>query len=361
MKIALLSRPDKAVNKNTTSSRPRVIYDLANGLTKNGHRVTIFGSGDSIVPCELEAIVPVAIETMSPVENPEYRKYSYVNLLIERTIERSVDFDMIHNHLYPEFIPLLAAPRFKAPLVTTIHTQILPYMNDAFSYYRSTYFVALSQRQRFLGSKVNFIDVVYNGIDVDNFIFNDRPDDYLLFFGRMKSYVDEHGKEIDPKGVTKAIEVAQETDQRLYIAGNIEDPQFFEYKIKPHLSEKIKFIGAVSSIGSIGPKQKSELYRNAKALLNPIDWEEPFGLVMVEAMACGTPVISFDRGAASEVIDHQKTGFIVKSLDEMATAISRIDSIDRAACRQRVDDCFTVDHMTADYEKVYRKIVSEQA
>lgn len=357
MKIALLSRPDKAVRPDTTSSRPRVVLDLANGLMKLGHEVTVFGSGDSQVSCKLEAVSPIAIEKMPEAENQEYLRYSYMIKMIERAIELSDQFDIVHNHDYPEFIPLLAANRFKSPIVTTIHTQVVPHINDAFGYYSNTPFVALSKKQKTIGTKVNYVDVVYNGIDIDKFSFKQEAGDYLLFFGRMKIFKDVDGREVDPKGVLKAIEIAESTGENLIIAGNVEDPQFFEMRIKPHLNDRIRFVGPISKIGPIGPEQKVELYRNAKALLNPIDWEEPFGLVMVEAMACGTPVISMNRGAASEIIDNGRDGFICDSLQEMIDAVSKLSTINRHTCREKVEQNFTVDHMAKGYQAVYEKII----
>lgn len=358
MKIALLSRPDKAVRADTTSSRPRVIYDLAKGLTDLGHDVTTFGSGDSEVSGTLRAVCPIAVEKMPPAENRDYLKYSYTVSMIEQAVERSGEFDIIHNHVYPEFIPLLATSRFKAPLVTTIHTQIVPHINETMQYFQNSSFVALSENQRKIGTHVNYIATVYNGIAIDQFPYSDIADDYLLFFGRMKVYKDESGREIDPKGVTKAIQVAEKSGERLLIAGNIEDPKFFDERIKPHLNDKIQFVGPVSAIGPITFEQKIQLFSKAKALLNPIDWEEPFGLVMAEAMACGTPVVSFSRGAAPEIIEHGKSGFLCASVDEMSELVAQIENLNRADCRERIEKMFTVSRMAEGYEKVYQDILA---
>ena len=205
------------------------------------------------------------------------------------------DFDIIHNHMYPEFLALLAS--FKTPLVTTIHAQMTPEMADTLKLFLEAHLVAISESAKKLSGLD--IPVIHNGIDTEFFIPGNAVRDYLLFVGRMSKAKNEKGNFLDPKGVVNAIKIAQKTGDRLKIVGNVEDSAFFETLIKPHLSDKIEFVGDVSSEQLLTREQMRELFQGAKAFLFPINWEEPFGLVMAEAMAFGTPGGAFQRGGVS--------------------------------------------------------------
>ncbi|MFH1749881.1 MAG: glycosyltransferase family 4 protein [bacterium] len=357
MRIALLPRIDKKIYPETTSSRPLMVYNLAKGLVDLGHDVTTFTSKDAEISGKIEPVIDTAFENIPPAENPAYQKAAYTTVQIEELIKKSGEFDIIHNHVYPEFWPILAASRMQAPIITTIHNEILSHHNQAFSYFKDLPFVALSESQKKLGKDVNYVDIVYNGIEVERFEFNDKPEDYLLFFGRMKKYKDGHGNMIDPKGAIDAIKIAKETGEKLILAGNVEDPKYYKEEIEPHLSDKIKFIGPVSAVGPINHDQKVKLYKNAKAILSPINWDEPFGLVMAEAMACGTPTLSFNRGAAAEVIKDKETGYIVKDHKEMVEKIKDINKISRKVCRKRVEENFSIRNMAEGYERAYNKVI----
>ncbi len=357
MKIALLPRIDKKIYPETTSSRPLMVYNIAKGLVELGHDVTTFTSKDADIPGKIEPIIDTAFENIPSAENPAYQVAAYTTVQIEELIKKSAEFDIIHNHVYPEFWPILAASRMQAPIITTIHNEILVHHNRAFSYFKNLPFVALSKSQKKLGVDINYIDVVYNGIEIERFEYNEKPDDYLLFFGRMKKYKDENGNMIDPKGAIDAIKIAKETGEKLILAGNVEDPKYYKEEIEPNLSDKIKFIGPVSAVGPIKHDEKVKLYKNAKAVLSPINWDEPFGLVMAEAMACGTPTLSFDRGAAAEVIKDKETGYIVQDYKEMVNKIKDIDKISRKACRKRAEENFDIRNMAEGYERAYKKVI----
>jgi glycosyltransferase involved in cell wall biosynthesis len=223
-----------------------------------------------------------------------------------------------------------------------------------------TYFAPISDRQKELYPNLNYTRTVYNGIDQKAFAFSNNPGSYLLFVGRIRDFfINEKGEKIDPKGVTDAIRVAQKTGERLKILGNVESYQFFSREIQPHLSDKIEFVGDPHSAeGNLSLEERVVLYQGAKALLLPVHWEEPFGIVMIEAMACGTPVIAYNKGAIPEVIIQGKNGFVVENEDQMVKAVSDISKIDRSFCRKVVEERFTIRAMVSGYEAVYKDVIA---
>lgn len=363
MKIAILAPLTRAAEVDARGSRPRVVYDLVKGLVNAGHKVTTFGTGDSKLPGELIKISPISIYKMKQAENPFYQHLIYLCRMMDELIKRQEEFDIIHSHFYPEVLPITYTKILKPPLIVTPHLYMWPELVENFEAHPEVNFVAVSKFQKESASKVNFIEVIYSGIAVEEFEFNDNPEDYLLFFGRMKDFVKVDGKKIDPKGLAMAIKVAQKTGMRLKIAGNVESEDFFNREIKPHLNDKIEFIGPIDSYGPISFKEKVQLYKNAKAFLFLIQHIEAFGLTMLEAMACGTPVIGSDLGATPEVIVNGKVGFLVSpnNIDAMAEAVRKIDQIDRRECRQYVEEKFSAEKMVEGYEKVYRKILNKKS
>lgn len=352
MKIAILAPLTRSASADARGSRPRIVYDLVNGLVANGHEVTTFGTADSDLKGELVGISPKSIYQMDEAENPFYQHLIYLTRMMDELIKRDSEFDIIHSHLYPEVLPITYAKFLKAPMVVTPHLYMWDEIIKNFEMHPEVDFVAVSDHQRKIASKVNFIDRVYNGIAIDEFEFNEKPEDYLLFFGRIK--------EGDPKGVISAIKVAQKSGMQLKIAGNVESTEFFDREVKPHLNNKIEFIGPIDSFGPISFKEKVKLYKNAKAFLFSIQHVEAFGMTMLEAMACGTPVIGSDIGATSEAIIDGKNGFLIplNDIDGMIKSVQKIDQIDRNYCRKYVMEKFSVDKMVSDYEKVYEEILS---
>ena len=245
-------------------------------------------------------------------------------------------------------------------MVTTVHTQMTSELGDFFARYPQTYFAPISDRQKALYPNLNYVNTVYNGIDQGAFAFNETQGSYLLFVGRIREFfTDEKGNRIDPKGVTDAIHVAQKTSLPLKIVGNVESYQFFEREIKPHLSDKIQFIGNPRNAeGQLSLDERVRIYQGALALLLPVHWEEPFGIVMIEAMSCGTPVIAYPRGAIPEVIEDKVTGFIVDTEEQMIEAVKKVNMINRLACRRTVEEKFTIDKMVSGYEAIYKTIVN---
>lgn len=359
MKIALLAPLTRAAGVDSRGSRPRIVYDLAKGLVDRGHKVTIFGTGDSKISGNLIKISPVSIYKMKEAENPFYQHLIYLCRMMDEMIKRSGEFDVIHSHLYPEVLPITYTKILKPPLIVTPHLYMWPELIEHFLNHPEVKFVAVSKFQKKSAPRVNFVDVIYSGISVGEFEFNNNPEDYLLFFGRMKHFINVNGKKIDPKGVTTAIKVAQKLNCSLKIAGNVESEDFFNQEIKPHLSKKIKFIGPIDAFGPISFEQKVKLYKNAKAFLFPIQHIEAFGLTMLESMACGTPVIGYDIGATKEAIIDGLNGFLIKpgDINAMAEAVNKIGQINRKDCRQYVENNFSTDLMVKNYELLYQQII----
>jgi len=377
LKIALLSALKRPINPQTTVSRNRVVLELAQGLVKKGHKITVFGTADSHIPnVEIIGVIPKGLVELPPTENSFYTDTAYITHAIIKLLSEQERFDLIHNHMYPEFLPLIGADLFEKPLITTVHSQVTPELKMALSdTYGSSVLVSVSECARkalSLNSRL-----IYNGIDTNFFVPNSqflKP--YLLFVGRM-SKAKKNGKFMDPKGVTNAIEVAQKTGANLKIVGNIEDKKFYEELIAPNLSEKIQLVGEVSSEQNLGREKMLALYQNAKAFIFPINWEEPFGLVMVEAMASGAPVIAYNRGSVPEILRDGVTGFIIDPDDEdrpgkgiwtikkhgiegLMEAIKKIGEVNRTTCREHVVKNFSVEKMVEGYEKLYQEILNKQ-
>lgn len=368
LRLAFLVPLKRPINPVTTVSRNQVIANLALSLIQKNHKVTIFGTSDSYLPgVELVGVVEKAFVDISPSENPFYTETAYITHATSQLLKRQKEFDLIHNHMYPEFLPLLAGSDFKIPVVTTIHSQITEEMALALSdTKRDTEIVVLSKAAK---NKLRGLDstVIYNGVNTNFFTYTDTKREYLLFVGRMSKAKDSHGQFIDPKGVGHAIELAQNTGKHLKIVGNVEDEEFFEKLIKPYLSSSIEFVGPVAKEQVITREEMRELFQGAKALLFPINWEEPFGLVMVEALSCGTPVIAFNRGSVAEVIKDGETGYIVdrkEGVRGLTRAIKKLQNLSlheyqlmRQSCRVHVERNFTIARMAEEHEKLYKKVV----
>ena len=362
MKIAILGPITREIGPDTRGSRPKLVYDLSDYLTKKGHDVTVFGSGDSKVNAKLVSVVPQSIYSLpAATDNPFFVHTIHLSIYLEEFLKRADQYDIINSHFYPEFFPLHFTRFIKTPMVTTTHFCQIEDLIDVYKYFPDTNFIAISEDQKRRGKGINFVDVVRNGIDITDFVYNEKPGDYLLFFGRMKFFKDAKGNKIDPKGVTDSIEVAELTEEKLIIAGNCETQEFFDEAIKPHLSDKITFPGPVNAFGPFGMKEKVKLYQNAKALLFPSNWGEGLPLVPLEAMACGTPVIAYDNTSLSEEIIDGKTGYIVPQGDRkaMAEAVKKIGQIKRSDCRRHIEENFSTEVMAGNYEKVFKKLVKK--
>lgn len=361
MKILISSLLKRAVNEKTLSSRPRIIYELVSGLVKKGHQITLIGTADSqIAGVTTIPIIDRSFVDLPAFENPFYAETSFLVRLAKKIQEIGNDFDIIHNHTYPEFLNLLVADNIKTPVVTTIHAQVTPELDDVLSLFNQTYFISISQAHKKLFSKTKIFKVVYNGIDTKIYSYQEKKEDYLLWLGRLSKAKNPDGSFMDPKGVRWAIKLAEETDSRLLMSGNIEDMKFYETDVKPHLTDKIQWVGPLSAELVLTKPEIARLMQKAKAFLMPINWYEPFGLVIAESMSCGTPVIGFDRGAVSEIIVDGKTGFVVsfeKGIEGLKEALGKIEQIKTQDCRDHIVKNFSTQTMVDNYEKTYLEIL----
>jgi len=332
----------------------RIVYNLTEELVKRGHDVTLFATGDSKTSAKLESIYPKGL-----FYDFGWSNYLYPLLHISNAFDRAKDFDVIHMHLNTrhDYISLVLADYIKniTPTIFTTHF-IYPLegekgREDRMAFlkkYRRHNFVSLSNAQRTLGF-LNYAGTVYNGLDFSEFKFNPNPENYIAWLGRF----------CHDKGTYEAIQVAKKIGMKLVMGGKIDwaNEEYLKYyneKVKPEIDGK-----QIVYLGELGDKEKIELLRNAKAVLNPINWNEPFGLVTIEAMACGAPVIAFDKGPVREQIIDGKTGFIVKNVDEMVKAVGKIDKIDRAFCRDHAVNRFSAKAMAEGYEEVYEKVLAD--
>jgi glycosyltransferase involved in cell wall biosynthesis len=310
---------------------------LTEGLVTCGHDVTLFATADSQTSAKLHAVCPQGYE-----ENLSLIPKVWECLHISELFERADAYDIIHNHF--DYLPLTYSSLTATPVVTTIHGFSSPGILPVYKKYNGkTFYVAISDADR--APELDYIKTVHHGIDLAQFDFQPDPDDYLLFFGRMHP----------DKGVREAVEIARACGKKLILAGIVQDQDYFDHHVAPHLNND-----KVTYIGSVGPVERSRLLGKASALLHPIAFDEPFGLSVVEAMACGTPVIAFDRGSMPELIQSGESGFLVNTVTEAVEAVARIDTIDRACCRRHVEKHFTVERMIRDYTHVYEAILQDR-
>jgi glycosyltransferase involved in cell wall biosynthesis len=356
MKIATMARgflpaPHPADMTNAPSD---IAVATAEGLRKAGHAVTFFGPiGTSLpkVPVRTANLSPLVRKLQDLNEILEIETKSSHNLLglwdqyLAHEMFKRADrgeFDVLHFH-HPEAALPFARLYPKVPVVYTLHDPVDPWFGKAMRLYESPnqFYVSISDNQRKTAPDLPYIATVYNGVNTDMFSYNEAPEDYLLFTGRIMA----------DKGVREAIEVAQMTDSRLLIIGAVYPRQqhYFDTEVKPYLSDKIQYLGFMER------EKVVKYYQNARALLFPIQWEEPFGMTMIEAMACGTPVIAFARGSVPEVLEHGTTGFITRKVDGMAAAVGRLGEISRQACRDYVTANFSNEVMVKNYAKVYAR------
>ena len=328
---------------------------IVKGLEKRGHDVTFYTPTDSEikikkVDCGMISYYRLPNKAMSGGFHDQQQLTIYEQLMASKIYEdaRKNKYDLIHAfHLTPKILPFVNLT--KTPTVFTLHDPMSASWNKFIKYCpwkNKAHYVSISDSQRKGMPDLNYAGTVYNGMEIEKFEFKKKPENYLAFLGRYSS----------EKGADAAVSVAIKSKEKLKMAGTVWGNGFYGEKIKPYLKK-----GVIEDRGFLESKKEvSDLLRNAKALLFPINWEEPFGLVMIEAMACGTPVIAFNRGSVSEIIVDGKTGFIIENEKEMIEAIKNIDQINREDCRKYVEENFTVDKMVEGYEKVYRKIVSSK-
>ena len=306
---------------------------LAEGLAARGVDVTLFATLDSVTAATLDGVVATGYE-----ESPDIDGRVWEAIHVSHALARSGEFDLVHNHL--DWLPLAFSAHCRAPMLTTVHgfsgSAILPAYRRARSH-----FVSISDSDR--SPDLDYLATVYHGVDLGGLPFHADGGDDLILFGRIHP----------DKGTDIAIEIARRAGRRLVMCGIVQDREYFATRVEPLIDGD-----RVVYLGSVGPDERGTILGSGAALLHPIRFAEPFGLSVVESMACGTPVIAYRKGSMPEVVDEGVTGRLVGSVDEAVAAVERIAEIDRAACSARARQRFSADRMVDDYLAIYRKIVS---
>ncbi len=330
-----------------------VAKDIADGIAARGHHVTYFGAtGSRLTHAQLETLkmrpqrFHPGLQPYLPRQNDQVLTF-YENLMLAEIYRRANAgmFDLIHVHPYRRAIPFVRLTR--VPTVVTIHDPIEGFNRWMLEQTRRlprAHLVSISNAQRRGAPRLRYAGTVYNGIDLARYPFNPRPGNHLVAAGRF----------VPEKGFDLALRATKLAGWPLRLAGGLARGTYWEQELKPRLDRERRYIGMLPS------RHMPRFYGSGLALINPIRWEEPFGLVMIEAMACGTPVVAFDRGSVREVVRDGVTGFVVQTLPEMVRAMKRINTIDRRACRAWVEQKFTVEKMVEGYEKVYQKILPRE-
>jgi len=335
MKVAVLSPVAWRTPPRHYGPWEQIASNIAEGLFSLGVDVSLFATGNSVTSGKLFAICDTGYE-----EDRSQDAKVLECLHISNLMERASEFDIIHNNF--DFLPLTYSGLIKTPVITTIHGFSSPKIIPVYKKYNEhNHYVSISNADR--SPELDYIATVYNGLNTKHFVFNDEPEDYLLYFGRIHH----------DKGTAEAIEIAKKSKRKLIIAGLIQDENYFKEKIEPQLNAQIKYVGNAES------GKRNELLGKAAALLHPINFNEPFGMSVAEAMLCGTPVIAFNKGSMPELINHEITGFLVNNIDEAVEAVNQIKSISRADCYNWARSQFSTEKMVSDYLALYNQILAQ--
>lgn len=339
MRIGLIVPPWEPIPPPTYGAIEVMVDVLAQGLRDAGHEVLLFATGDSTCPVpRRSALLRAAVDRMGPMAVlPELRH-------VIHAYEAVNGLDIVHDHT---FIGPVYAERFdRLTVVTTNHGPFDEELNDLYQIIGDRVpIIAVSRAQARQATNVPIARVIHHGIDAGDFPFGKGDGGYVLFLGRMNP----------EKGAKRAALVAAKAGTRLIMAAKMREPlerAYFEEEVRPLLSDRIEFVGEVDA------RRKRELLANARALLNPIRWPEPFGLVMIEALACGTPVLSFPEGAAAEIVKHGVTGFLCRDEEDMAARLDEVDDLDRRTCRAVVEGHFSARRMVAEHVELFEQILS---
>ena len=344
MKIAQISPLMESVPPRLCGGSERIVSYLTDELVRQGHDVTLFASGDSVSSANLVRCVPIALRLDANVKDP----IPYYMLMLDRVREMADEFDILHFHIDQFHFPLFRPIAQRT--VTTLHgRQDLHDLKPLYVGFSDMPLVSISNSQRKPIANANFAATVYHGLPAQTLKPNYKPSgDYVAFLGRISP----------EKRPDRAIRIAQALGLRIKIAAKIDkvDEAYF----REHIASLFNLPG-VEYIGEIDERSKSEFLGEASALLFPIDWPEPFGLSMIEAMACGTPVLAFRCGSVPEIIDPGVTGLIVDSMDEAIRVMPQVLALDRRAVRQKFEQRFSASRMAKDYVQVYRSLIKQQA
>jgi glycosyltransferase involved in cell wall biosynthesis len=342
MRIAQVAPLFESVPPKRYGGTERVVSYLTEELVRQGHDVTLFASGDSVTAARLVA----ACRRSLRLDKECVDQLAHQVVLLEKVFRQASEFDVIHFHVDYSHFPLTR--RRRMPHVTTLHGRLdIPDLIPLYLEFPEMPLVSISDAQREPLPWVNWLATVYHGLPVDLYRFRKEHGTYLAFLGRISP----------EKRVDRAIEIAKHTGMPLKIAAKVDqvDRDYFETVIRPLLEHPL-----VEYVGEIGEEEKSEFLGNAYALLFPIDWPEPFGLVMIEAMACGTPVIAYREGSVSEVLEQGRTGFIVDGLEDAVQAVERIPQLRRVDCREVFERRFTAARMARDYLRIYESLIGSR-
>jgi glycosyltransferase involved in cell wall biosynthesis len=341
MRIAQIAPLAEAVPPKLYGGTERVIWWLTEALVDLGHEVTLYASGDSrtsarLVPCAESGLRLAGIND----------HVASLIVMLDRVLRDADRYDILHFHV--DFLHFPIFRHLAGKCVTTLHgRQDLPDFKPAYPVFREMGLVSISDDQRRPIAEANFLGTVHHGLPGGLIPFNPRGGDYLAFLGRISP----------EKGPDRAIEIARRTGMKLKMAAKVDhaDRAYFEEEIEPLLDDPL-----VEFVGEIGDAEKPAFLGNARALLFPIDWPEPFGLVMIEAMAAGTPVIAWRSGSTAEVIEHGRSGFLVDSLEQAEAAALAASTLDRAEVRAAFEQRFTADRMARDYVGIYRRLMGSE-
>ena len=340
MRIAQVAPLAEPVPPRLYGGTERVVAYLADELIRLGHDVTLFASGDS---CTAARLVPLCDHGLRLTMQPRDALALHF-LMIERVARMERQFDVIHFHVAPLHFPV--ARRLHTPHITTLHGRLdLPDLQELFQEYRDMRVVSISNAQRMPLPDATWFGTVYHGIPDTALHIHETRGRYFAFLGRISP----------EKRVDRAIAIAKACKYPLRIAAKVDpvDAEYFERDIRPLLDDPL-----VTYEGEIGHEEKNDFLGNATALLFPIDWPEPFGLVMIEALACGTPVVAFRGGSVDEIIEDGITGFVVETLEDAIAAAQRTHTLERRACRASFERRFTASRMAADYLDLYRAVAN---
>ena len=338
MRVAQVSPLYESVPPRLYGGTERVVSYLTEELVRQGHNVTLFASGESSTSARLRAICERSLRLKGGAGVGGLAQHLY---MLEKVIQEADNFDVIHFHL--DYLPFSLIRRHDLPAITTLHGRLdIPDLYPLFREFDDMNLISISDAQRGPMPWASWLQTVHHGLPDDLYTPNAEPGEYLAFLGRISP----------EKRVDRAIAIAKRVGRQLRIAAKVDaaDREYFDSEIRPLLDDPI-----VEFIGEIGDSEKGAFLRNAYALLFPIDWPEPFGLVMIEAMACGTPVIAFRGGSVGEVIENGITGFIVDNIEEAICATQRLHMIDRRLCRRIFERRFSARRMCKDYLRAYKR------
>ena len=343
MRIAQVAPLHESVPPRLYGGTERVVSWLTEQLVSLGHDVTLFASGDSVTNARLFPICEKALRLSADCIDPVVHHV----LLAERVFKYARNFDLIHFH--SDYFHFALSRREHVPCLTTLHGRLdIPDLVPLYKEFSETPLVSISDAQRKPLPWVNWLGTVHHGLPADSLSFHRKPGKYLAFLGRVSP----------EKGLDRAIQIAIASNKQLKIAAKVDraDRKYFENEIAPLLDHPL-----IDFIGEIGHAEKNEFLGGAEALLFPINWPEPFGLVMIEAMACGTPVIAYPFGSVPEIIPDGTAGFLVHNIEQAVEAVKGIRDIDRSDCRRHFEMNFTDERMAHDYLKIYKNLVDPES